>query len=1100
MINLYLWNNGHRNLIPVTLKLFKTATLICWLLLLIPQVFAQLDDFNFSVSTVDETCSGNGSISMSVSGTTAGATITYILYLYPDTGTPIAQTSTSSFNNLTSGTYLVVARQTLGTLQNTESANAIITDTTTTLDFEVSQAFMGNCDTADLIVTVLSGNAVSYEILSGPVTAPPQASNIFNDVPQGTYVVRAYDACNNALSKTYTILLNANTFSLGGISLPTILDSCDAVTITNTLVADDDGVLAYPITIDYTITPPDGSPPISFSQTYNSGPESELDASELIDMYGDQVFNVQLIATDLCGNVKLSNNEVDPNPEVRLLTYQGFCGLNLDLQVRHFLPPYTIEFTQAPADFNPIAFNEDFPGPFTESNTSFEQADAAVPYGEYTVIVTDACGRTGTFTLEVEEEPIEPEVLAENGGCDPLLGTLMVTIPNRDIATAIFTMVPAAYNGTAPIDVSNNISIGVLTVIDLPQGDYTVDLIDECGTSYTVAFTIPSFTGNPLSVVSTPNCVTETGTLRIASPNGPLQSVIITDAPATFPQTLPYDYSSNILAIGIFYVGNLPEGIYEVSFTDSCGTGSIIQTISAYQSDPSIYNLQRNCGSFDLGILDLDRTVYDQTYWFQKYFPASNTWGHPYTSASYTEGTMPNTTNAIEIENEDTLYNIFLTGSFRLIKAFQPFNNPNPGQRCYDIFAEFEVSSDLIINGVYNLNCEGGSGPSDIVVDVVGVPPYNFSIVSPVVSDNGTNNIFTNLSPGTYEIKVEDVCGSIENIIINLEDILPVVNNFTPTDLVLCSDVGSSQAIFDLSQQNAQVLGGQDPDQFTVTYHLNQNDADTGANPLPEGYQNSSSPQTIYVRVIQNTLNICYQTTTFQLIVGNYPELGPDETTRICDGTFTTLSAAPGYSNYVWSTGDTTPSIAVNTSGDYTVTASQNYSDFLCEDSKTFTVNVSGVATIDSITVEDFTPDSNSISIIVSGSGDYEYSLDGTHYQPTSYFDNLLGGEYTIYVRDRFGCGVVTEEVYLLNYMKFFTPNGDTINEFWQIKGARYEPDLEISIYDRFGKLLTSFNGTDRGWDGLYNGQNMPSNDYWFVITRGNGKRYKGHFTLKRWI
>jgi len=161
-------------------------------------------------------------------------------------------------------------------------------------------------------------------------------------------------------------------------------------------------------------------------------------------------------------------------------------------------------------------------------------------------------------------------------------------------------------------------------------------------------------------------------------------------------------------------------------------------------------------------------------------------------------------------------------------------------------------------------------------------------------------------------------------------------------------------------------------------------------------------------------------------------------------------------------------------------------------------VNVSGIATIETITLEDFIPNNNSISLTVSGLGDYEYSLDGINYQPNSYFDNLQGGEYTIYVRDRYGCGVVTEEVYLLNYMKFFTPNGDDVNEYWRVLGSQYEPDLEVNIFDRYGKLLTAFNGNDRGWDGSYNGQNMPSNDYWFVIKRGDGKTYKGHFTLKR--
>ncbi|MEZ4802999.1 MAG: T9SS type B sorting domain-containing protein [Gelidibacter sp.] len=1052
-------------------------------------------DFNFSVAATDESCAGNGSISMMVSGTTVGATLTYTLYLYPDVSTPIAQTSASAFNNLTSGHYLVIATQTLGNQQNTQSEDATINDTTTDLDFEIAQVATGNCDAANLTVIVHSGNPVSYEIISGPVTVPPQTSNTFNDLPEGTYLIRIYDTCNNALTKTYTIVLNNNHLILGGTSLPTLLDNCDEVDITNVITAQNEGSLAYPISINYTIFPPDGSPSINSSHTYTTGPEFELQATQTVGIYGSQLFDIQIVATDNCGNTISITNQIDPNPMVIISTDPGFCGKNLNIKVVHFLPPYTMEFTEAPIDFDPEALNDIFPGPYTNSVNIFGQEDASVPYGVYTVEVTDACGRTGTTTYEVEEEPIDPIVTPSNNGCSKLT----VEIPNTDIISAIFTEVPDSYGGLPPIDISNHIINGVLLVNGLPPGNYVLELIDECGKEYTLEFTIPESTEEPPSVLSTPNCATQTGTLRIASATGNITSVVITEAPALFTETLPYDYSAQIFSSGIFYTPSLPEGTYTIVVSDDCGNEYIIMPfIAAYQSNPSIYNLQRNCGSFDVSILDLDESVYDQTYWFQRFFPETNTWGHPYTGVPYTEGEMPNSSNAIEIENEETLFNIFLFGTFRLIKAFQPYNNPTPGLHCYDVFAEFEVSSDLIINGIYNLNCEGGSGPSNVLVDVIGVEPLNFSIVSPITLDNGTNNTFTDLSPGTYEIKVEDACGSIETIIVNLEDILPIVNIFTPTDIVVCSDNGSNQSLFDLSQQNPQLLGTQNPENYTITYHLNQDDADSGNNPLPENYENNDNPQTIYARVIHNTLNVCYATSSFQLIVGSPPQLNPNETISICDGSSVTLSATSGYDGYLWSTGETTSSIEVSNSGEYTVTVSESYGDFYCDASQTFSVFVSGLATIETTSTEDWTTNNNTISIEVSGLGEYEYSLDGISYQPEPYFSNLQTGEYTIYVRDRNGCGIITKEVYLLNYMKFFTPNGDGENEVWQILGAPFEPDLQVTIFDRYGKTLNSFTGNDPGWNGSYNGHNMPSNDYWFVVKRANGKTYKGHFTLKR--
>src|SRR5690606_31861727 len=127
------------------------------LLIMSQYMFCQLNDFNFSVTTTDETCAGNGSIAMVVSGTAPDATISYTLFLYPDTATPIAQTSASMFNNLNSGNYLVIATQTLGNVTNTQSADATITDLTTSLNFEIAQVFMGDCNTASLVANVLSG-------------------------------------------------------------------------------------------------------------------------------------------------------------------------------------------------------------------------------------------------------------------------------------------------------------------------------------------------------------------------------------------------------------------------------------------------------------------------------------------------------------------------------------------------------------------------------------------------------------------------------------------------------------------------------------------------------------------------------------------------------------------------------------------------------------------------------------------------------------------------------------------------------------------------------------------------------------------------------
>ncbi len=79
----------------------------------------------------------------------------------------------------------------------------------------------------------------------------------------------------------------------------------------------------------------------------------------------------------------------------------------------------------------------------------------------------------------------------------------------------------------------------------------------------------------------------------------------------------------------------------------------------------------------------------------------------------------------------------------------------------------------------------------------------------------------------------------------------------------------------------------------------------------------------------------------------------------------------------------------------------------------------------------------------------------------------------------------------------FFTPNGDGYNDIWSVN-----PNLvsftNIDIYDRYGKLLKRLNSGNHSWDGVYNGANMPSSEYWYTIHYENNEVQNGHFSLIR--
>lgn len=310
-------------------------------------------------------------------------------------------------------------------------------------------------------------------------------------------------------------------------------------------------------------------------------------------------------------------------------------------------------------------------------------------------------------------------------------------------------------------------------------------------------------------------------------------------------------------------------------------------------------------------------------------------------------------------------------------------------------------------------------------------------------------------------------------------------------DLIECDNDDDGLFPFDTSNIENMVLKGQIGMNIVYTDEL----GNSLSSPLPNPFLSPS--QTITVRV-ENPLGAgCFDETTFKLVVIERPILTMDDTWLICEGGVVDIVADAGFDAYKWSTGETSESIRVYEAGTYEVTATNNYGGVYCETSKSVNVIESNVATITAIETLDWTQKDNAISVFVEGLGDYEYSLDGVDYQDSNVFESLPMNDYTVYVRDKNGCGSIQEEVFLIFYPKFFTPNNDGQHDTWHIFNSNLEPNNKIYIYDRFGKFLKQLNPNGSGWDGTINGKMMPTSDYWFVIYRQDGKQYRGHFSLK---
>src|SRR5690606_6192621 len=187
--------------------------------------------------------------------------------------------------------------------------------------------------------------------------------------------------------------------------------------------------------------------------------------------------------------------------------------------------------------------------------------------------------------------------------------------------------------------------------------------------------------------------------------------------------------------------------------------------------------------------------------------------------------------------------------------------------------------------------------------------------------------------------------------------------------------------------------------------------------------------------------------------------------------------------------------------GVYTVTATHILTG--CTTSSTANVSTSSIATAVAYVGEDFQQNQIITVTVTGGSGAYEFSLNDGPYQTSNYFNRVRQGENTITVRDLNGCGIIILTVYSLKYPPYFTPNGDGYHDTWGIQGLEQQSRSIIYIFNRYGKLIKTLRPSagDR-WDGTYNGENMPSTDYWFTLhytnNQGIDKEFKAHFSLKR--
>ena len=483
---------------------------------------------------------------------------------------------------------------------------------------------------------------------------------------------------------------------------------------------------------------------------------------------------------------------------------------------------------------------------------------------------------------------------------------------------------------------------------------------------------------------------------------------------------------------------------------------------------------------------------------------------------------LPLTTGTTEIFVRlfDSASSCVSVNSFDLVVAANPvLFTPSPMSVCGTTSATFNLESRIPQitrnNANYQVTFYESQADMDAGIAIPNPDSYNSAsrtILIKVV-DLATNSC---TSSTTLRLDVFGVPG----------------NTVNPQDIQECDSSGFYT--FDLTIRQAEMAGATPENDITFKYYTNENDALANRNNFiatPEAFKNTIIDyQKIYVRLNSKTnidsesAEACYRILELELFVRPYPKnnlktlpyrICVDRTSNVISPAFIeTLLSEDDY-DFVWYNGhnavngneimgETANNFTTSATGLYSVKVTNTTNPTLC--TSVFNFSVLNTLVPFSIVADPsnqitFETDASVTAIASPVSPDYQYAVDDSGWQSSPVFENLSDGVHILRVRNRFGCGEVNTRFTVVDYPKFFTPNGDGFNDTWNVGGRTSLQISNVYIFDRYGKLIKTLSQGDYGWDGTFNGQPLPADDYWFkIIFQKDGIKdeFSSHFSLKR--
>ena len=494
-------------------------------------------------------------------------------------------------------------------------------------------------------------------------------------------------------------------------------------------------------------------------------------------------------------------------------------------------------------------------------------------------------------------------------------------------------------------------------------------------------------------------------------------------------------------------------------------------------------------------------------------------------------------------------------GSVEILFVPKPTIIPVP------IYEQCDIDANTV-DGITTFNLQTKESEltnNDLNLSVTFFETTDINFTSPINNKtNYRNTVSTNNGNHKLVARItNNTTGCFEDGVLELKVNASSLNTYP--DLYVCetdlnatnpnprNSNGSGDGFYNFELKTADIIASSNG-AFTSAihdfkYYRTENDAVLQTNEIVAPYEDDvfTDNSDVFVRISTKNSNACSGIGRFKIFINTRPiPQGNTDTMYLCvnnpidNPQQITIDLNGDTGNptdtYQWFlngnkiTGATNPTYKANVQGTYKVEAYTAYlndvnnpnDDSSCTGYNSFTVVESNKALVVSTELKDNqdNPETNTLTIKISGIGNYEYALNSTNLadfeksaENLSFsYNDIKPGLNTVYIRDVNGCGTVSsQKLSFIFTQRHFSPNNDGVYDTWNIIGTNnsFYKSVRVEIFDRYGKvvgLITDKNSN--GWDGTYNGSKLPSNDYWFNAVlediNGNIRKETGHFSLLR--